>query len=175
MHDCRETHWGGVLSLTGSPFKVKVVDEVNPNKVRCYGPGIEPQGVRKGQPAMFTVDATKAGYAPLEVTTTDQLGATRPAQVQPRGDGTYDVAYFPDVEGPFRVDVKYAGQPVPNSPFQTHILPQFDASRVRVTGDGVKPQGVLASVPVSFTIDTRDAGIADLDVSIQVGALPTSQ
>ena len=54
------------------------------------------------------------------------------------------------------------------SPFQTHILPQFDASRVRVTGDGVKPQGVLASIPVSFTIDTRDAGIADLDVSIQV-------
>ena len=63
-----------MLVCAGSPFKVKVVDEVNPNKVKCYGPGIEPQGVRKGQPAMFTVDATTAGYAPLEVTTTDQLG-----------------------------------------------------------------------------------------------------
>ncbi|ELU02480.1 hypothetical protein CAPTEDRAFT_100274 [Capitella teleta] len=154
-------------NIPGSPFRVQVVDEVNAAKVKCFGPGIEPQGVRKGQPAMFTVDATKAGFAPLEVTTTDQLGATRPAQVQPRGDGTYDVAYFPECEGPFRVDVKYAAKPVPGSPFQTTILPQFDASRVRVTGDGVRPQGVLASMPVSFTIDTRDAGIADLDVAIQ--------
>ena len=54
------------------------------------------------------------------------------------------------------------------SPFQTTVLPTFDASKVKVTGDGVKPTGVPASMPATFTVDTREAGIADLDVLIQV-------
>lgn len=37
-----------------------------------------------------------------------------------------------------------------------------------MTGDGVKPSGVLASIPAKFTIDTREAGTADIDVVIQV-------
>jgi len=54
------------------------------------------------------------------------------------------------------------------SPFKTRILPSFDASKVIVSGDGVRPHGVLASLPTSFVIDTREAGLADLDVVIQV-------
>jgi len=54
------------------------------------------------------------------------------------------------------------------SPFKTRILPSFDASKVVVSGDGVRPRGVLASMPTSFVIDTREAGLADLDVVIQV-------
>ena len=49
------------------------------------------------------------------------------------------------------------------------MLPAFDASKVRVDGPGVK-SSLPASVPVSFTIDTREAGIADLDVVIQVSS-----
>jgi filamin len=153
--------------IPGSPFHVHITDEVNPQRVTCYGPGIEPKGVRKGQPALFTVDATQAGIAPLEVITTDQKAHRRPAQINPRGDGTFDVVYYPDVEGPCKVDVLYAGKPVHDSPFKTQILPSFDASKVVVSGDGVRPRGVLASLPTSFVIDTRDAGLADLDVVIQ--------
>ena len=43
-----------------------------------------------------------------------------------------------------------------------------DASKVKVYGDGVKPTGVLASLPVSFTVDTSQAGIADVDILIEV-------
>ena len=43
-----------------------------------------------------------------------------------------------------------------------------DASKVRVYGDGVKPTGVLASLPVSFTVDTSQAGVADVDILIEV-------
>jgi len=53
---------------------VHITDQVNPQRVHCYGPGIDPKGVRKGQPALFTVDATQAGIAPLEVMTTDHRG-----------------------------------------------------------------------------------------------------
>lgn len=63
-----------VVNIAGSPFHVHITDQVNPSKVRCYGPGIEPKGVRKGQPGIFTVDATEAGVAPLEVVTNDARG-----------------------------------------------------------------------------------------------------
>ena len=51
------------------------------------------------------------------------------------------------------------------------VLPTFDASKVRVSGDGIQPSGVKASIPVSFLIDTREAGYADLDVGIVVSKL----
>ena len=60
--------------VAGSPFHVHITDEVNAQRVHCYGPGIDAKGVRKGQPALFTVDATQAGVAPLDVITTDQRG-----------------------------------------------------------------------------------------------------
>jgi len=40
------------------------------------------------------------------------LGQRRPAQINPRGDGTFDVVYYPDAEGPLKVDVMYGGKPV---------------------------------------------------------------
>jgi len=40
------------------------------------------------------------------------LGHRRPAQINPRGDGTFDVVYYPDAEGPLKVDVMYGGKPV---------------------------------------------------------------
>ena len=98
---------------SGSPFKVRVVDEINPQNVRCFGPGLDPKGVRAGQPAPFTVDASTAGDAPLDVTVTDQLGSKRPAQITPRGDNVYDVVYTTEVEGAAKIDVLYANTHVP--------------------------------------------------------------
>lgn len=53
------------------------------------------------------------------------------------------------------------------SPFQTRILPPFDPKKVKVAGEGVQPTGLLASIPTSFVVDVRDAGTADLDITIQ--------
>lgn len=86
---------------------------VDAKKVKCYGPGIEPMGVKTGAPATFTVDTTEAGEAPLEVTCTDQRGRVQPAQLTPVAEGVVDATYYPVEEGPCKVDVKYANQHVP--------------------------------------------------------------
>ena len=46
-------------------------------------------------------------------------------------------------------------------------MPAHDASKVKVSGPGID-DGVPASLPTEFTVDTTDAGVADLDVAIQV-------
>ena len=42
----------------------------------------------------------------------DQSGQKRPEQINPRRDGTHDVVYYPEVEGPCQVNVMYEGKPV---------------------------------------------------------------
>ena len=42
------------------------------------------------------------------------VGEVKQAQVTMRGNGLYDVEYLPDAEGPCKIDVTYAGHPVPN-------------------------------------------------------------
>ncbi len=48
-------------------------------------------------------------------------------------------------------------------------MPGMDPGKVVVSGNGVQPRGVLASLPTTFLVDARKAGTADLDVMIQVG------
>lgn len=42
-----------------------------PEKVKCFGPGLNPKGIRKGTKAVFSVITAQAGVATLEVVTTD--------------------------------------------------------------------------------------------------------
>ena len=53
---------------------MKIADEINPQKVKCEGEGLNPEGVRNMEPARFMVDATEAGEALLEATVADQMG-----------------------------------------------------------------------------------------------------
>ncbi|XP_033105527.1 filamin-A-like isoform X5 [Anneissia japonica] len=153
--------------IPGSPFKPVIRDVVDPSKVLVSGPGVNPVGVRANVPAPFQVDATKAGKAPLECTILPERAPKEHAQVYDNEDGTFDCSYVPKNEGrKCAVEVKYDGKHVPGSPFNTRVLPQFDASKVKVSGPGVQPSGVLASLPVEFLIDTKEAGEAQLAVSI---------
>ncbi|XP_012939324.2 filamin-A-like [Aplysia californica] len=152
--------------IPGSPFRVGIKNPVNPAKVKCYGPGLDSREVKAGMPATFTVDTTEAGEAPLEVTFTDSTGAKRPAQVTPVEDGIFNATYVPTAEGPCQVEVKYANQQVPNSPFNINAQPGVDASKVKVTGPGISST-TPASLPAAFHVDTREAGEAPLDVFVK--------
>uniref|UniRef100_A0A671Y2Z2 Filamin C n=1 Tax=Sparus aurata TaxID=8175 RepID=A0A671Y2Z2_SPAAU len=151
--------------IPGSPFRVPVKDPVDPSKVKCSGPGLG-AGVRAHVPQTFTVDSTKAGQAPLDVKLYGPSGTVEPVGVKNNGDGTHTVHYTPAQDGPYTVDVKYADQEVPHSPFKVMSQPGHDASKVRASGPGLDTKGVSASLPVEFTIDARDAGEGLLTVQI---------
>ncbi|XP_041835805.1 filamin-B isoform X2 [Melanotaenia boesemani] len=154
----------GGKHIPGSPFSVPVKDEVDSSKVKVSGPGLD-SGVRANIPQSFTVDCRKAGEAPLAVAVTGPKGVREAVEVTDNGDGTHMVSYMPSVEGPYSVSVKYADEDIPRSPFKLRVLPTHDASKVRASGPGLT-SGVLASFPVEFNIDTKDAGQGQLSVLI---------
>lgn len=151
--------------IPGSPFHVAVETPLDATKVKCFGPGVDTdKGIRANEPTSFTIDAKEAGEAPLEVSVTDKLGK-RPADVMKLEDNVYQASYVVPEEGQCQLDVKYGNQHVPKSPFKMPVKPSYDPSKVRVYGPGIGD--VSASLPVSFCIDTSEAGIAELEVSIQ--------
>lgn len=54
----------------GAPLRPKL----NPNRVRAYGPGLEPKGNQVGAPARFTVETFSAGSGTLEITVLNPKG-----------------------------------------------------------------------------------------------------
>uniref|UniRef100_A0A8C3CYC5 Filamin A n=1 Tax=Cairina moschata TaxID=8855 RepID=A0A8C3CYC5_CAIMO len=154
--------YGGV-PVPGSPFQVPVAPPLDPAKVKCAGPGLTAGAVRANVPQSFTVDASKAGVAELDVKVQGPKGVVEPVEVTDNGDGTRTVSYVPSREGPYSISVRYGDEEVPRSPFKVKALPTHDASKVRASGPGLNTTGVPASLPVEFTIDAKDAGEGLLD------------
>jgi len=96
--------------VPGSPFKVPVTTrdgkpKADARKVAAYGPGLEPEKVFPGKPAVFTVDSTATGEAPVQVelNINGKLSAKKPI-ITKKGKGLNDVTYVPPADGkPFDV------------------------------------------------------------------------
>ncbi|XP_016373545.1 filamin-A-like isoform X1 [Sinocyclocheilus rhinocerous] len=155
----------GGQPITGSPFSVPVHDTVDATKVKCQGQGLG-NNVRANIPQVFSVDASKAGVAPLQVRVQGPKGVVEPVEVLDNGDRTHTVSYVPTREGPYSINVLYADEEIPHSPYKLKVLPTHDASKVRASGPGLNTTGVPASLPVEFTIDAKDAGEGLLAVQI---------
>lgn len=104
------------------------------------------------------------------VSLTDSLGRDIPVETTELPNNGFKVAFTPEHVGPVQARVYFGDKELPGGPLKFNVVPgDVDASKVQVTGDGVKPTGVRASLPVSFAVDaTKAGGEADLDVIIQV-------
>ncbi|XP_065372293.1 filamin-A isoform X2 [Calliphora vicina] len=141
----------------GAPLRPKT----NPNRVRAYGPGIEPVGPVVGAPANFTVETFSAGKGDVEVEIITPDGLVEKADVRFNNDKnlTYSISYIPKMEGEHKVMVRFSGRDIPKSPFPVKVEGHAgDASKVKVTGPGVQPLGVVISKPTFFDILTEGAG-----------------
>uniref|UniRef100_H3C9U0 Filamin C n=1 Tax=Tetraodon nigroviridis TaxID=99883 RepID=H3C9U0_TETNG len=150
----------------GAPLRPK---QLFPNKVKAYGPGIEPHGNKVLQPAVFTVDTLEAGSGEVLVYVEDPEGHTEEAKVKPNKDKsrTYTVTYVPKVEGVHKVKVLFAGQDIDKSPYTVNVAKAMgDPSKVHARGPGLDPVGNVANKPTYFDIYTAGAGNGDISVVI---------
>ncbi|XP_071569396.1 uncharacterized protein [Temnothorax nylanderi] len=104
---------------SGAPLRART----NPNRVRAYGPGIEPTGPIVGAPANFTVEIFSAGKGNVDVIVDDPKGNQLPVDIRFNKDRnlTYSVSYTPKTEGPHKVKVLFAGREIPKSPYTVNV------------------------------------------------------
>ena len=99
----------------GAPLRQKV----NEQKVRAYGPGLEPTGVVANAPANFTVETFGAGDGDLAVDVTGPDGSKVPCETVFNNDRklTYSCSYLPESEGDYVVKITFSRKPIPKSPY----------------------------------------------------------
>ncbi|CAL9682624.1 unnamed protein product [Knipowitschia caucasica] len=146
--------------ITGSPFAVEGVMPPDPSKVRAYGPGLE--GGVVGKPAPFAIDTKGAGTGGLGLTVEGPCEAK--IECQDNGDGSCSVSYLPTEPGEYSINILFADQHIPGSPFKASVLPVFDPSKVTASGPGLERGKV--NEDGSFTVDCSKAGEAELTIEI---------
>uniref|UniRef100_A0A3Q2PCJ9 Filamin C n=1 Tax=Fundulus heteroclitus TaxID=8078 RepID=A0A3Q2PCJ9_FUNHE len=146
--------------VPGSPFTVEAVMPPDPSKVRAYGPGL--QGGLVGKPAPFAIDTKGAGTGGLGLTVEGPCEAK--IECQDNGDGSCSVSYLPTEPGEYAINILFADQHVPGSPFKAAVLPVFDPSKVVASGPGLEWGKVNETG--SFTVDCSKAGEAELTIEI---------
>uniref|UniRef100_A0A8C9R1D2 Filamin B n=1 Tax=Scleropages formosus TaxID=113540 RepID=A0A8C9R1D2_SCLFO len=161
--------WAGV-GVANSPFRVNVGKGSHPSKVKVFGPGVERTGLKAGEPTHFTVDCTDAGEGDVSVGIKCDANVVSDKEedidfdIIPNANDTITVKYTPPGAGRYTVKVLFATQEVPVSPFWVKVDPSHDASKVKVDGPGVARTGVESGKPTHFTVFTKGAGKAPLDV-----------
>jgi len=69
---------------------------------------------------------------------------------------TYSCSYIPTVEGQYTVDVKFAGQHIPKSPFIVGVEGKAgDPSKVTASGPGLEQNGVVENSKTHFEVYTK--------------------
>lgn len=116
-------------------FLKKSNNEPDASKVRVYGPGIE-HGVLPLYQSRFVCETKGAGAGQLTVRIRGPKGAFR---VEMARDNTKERSilckYDPTEPGHYRIEVKWSGEHVPNSPFDVIIFDtQFELNRFLQNG-----------------------------------------
>ncbi|KAL5112591.1 Filamin-A [Taenia crassiceps] len=166
----------GKKHIQGSPFMVQAYPvgkmDLNVDKIKAYGPGLQPNGVFKDCLLKFIVDAREidaVGQEPVSAIIKDPEGRRSASNVVNRHDGTYLVSYSTSMEGLHTIEVTYGGVQIPGSPFAVDVSAGFDASRVRAYGPGLEPSGphLMPNMKTEFTVDMSGAGKGGLGLSIE--------
>ncbi|KAG8129894.1 hypothetical protein E2320_016779 [Naja naja] len=161
--------WGGV-NIPNSPYRVNIGAGSHPNKVKVYGPGVAKTGLKAHEPTYFTVDCTEAGQGDVSIGIKCAPGVVGPAEADIdfdiiRNDNdTFTVKYTPRGAGSYTIMVLFADQATPTSPIRIKVEPSHDASKVKAEGPGLNRTGVEMGKPTHFTVNTKPAGKAKLDV-----------
>lgn len=130
------------------------------SQVRAFGPGLK--GGVVGKPAPFTIDTKGAGAGGLGLTVEGPCEAK--IECQDNGDGTCSVAYLPTEPGEYAINILFAEQHIPGSPFKAAVRPAFDPSKVTASGPGLEK--AKAGEPATFTVDCTRAGDGELTIEI---------
>ncbi|KAM6979784.1 LOW QUALITY PROTEIN: filamin B a [Aplochiton taeniatus] len=161
--------WAGT-SVPNSPFRVGVGKGSHPQKVKVFGPGVERSGLKANEPTHFTVDCTEAGEGDVSVGIKCEANMISDKEedvdfdIIPNANDTITVKYIPPGAGRLTIKVLFTDKEIPISPFKVKVEPSHDASKVKAEGPGLAHSGPECGKPTHFTVHSKGAGKAPVDV-----------
>lgn len=177
-------------SIPGSIFTPVFDPPTDASKVKAYGPGLKRDGVKVGDAGDFTIDTRDAGVGAVDVgidgpywrgcspppvspgispapaksgsLKRPKSTAAKP-QISSNNDNTYTVQYNPRKVGKYNINVFFADDTTPTSPYEVNVS---DPSKVKISGAGVVDEADVATLsfsePLEWVVDCTEAGPGDL-------------
>ncbi|XP_050456276.1 filamin-A isoform X1 [Cataglyphis hispanica] len=149
-------------TVPGCPIVTRVSGD---SHVTVSGQALSSAGL--GRQSYLTVSNVAGSLEDLEVNVEGPNGQAVPAQVTDNKDTTCSVAFTPRVVGEHRISVNYRNIPVAGSPFSCKV---YDVAAIKVKD---AKRGVIG-LPVTFLVETSQAGPGNLEVTVNGGRVPTS-
>ncbi|XP_023314002.1 filamin-A isoform X2 [Trichogramma pretiosum] len=149
-------------AVPGSPWKVNIMPSP---KMSVLGDSV--RLVPAGSPAVFELSALGFSSNEIQVQIIRPNGQAVPAQVTDNKDTTCTVSFTPRIVGEHRISVSHRNQPVLGSPFSCKV---YDVAAIKVKD---AKRGVIG-LPVTFLVETSQAGPGNLEVKVNGGRVPTS-
>lgn len=138
--------------IPNSPYGVRISPSSDPKKVRAFGRGLQPTGVRVGDLADFRISTEGAGDGVPQVTILGPGGQNTKFELKSINNSTFDGVYKPTKEGRYRVMITFGGQEIPKSPFDVTVGP-YKESSICAFGPGLS-SGIVNS-PACFVVETN--------------------
>ncbi|XP_040577055.1 filamin-A [Lepeophtheirus salmonis] len=149
--------------VPGAPFTAKI--HTDPNHIEVSGAAIAATAV--GKSSFFTLSNVNGSVEDIEIIIESPTGDHVPALVQDRGGGSFRAEFCPRIAGEHRIYVTFNSEPVPGSPFACKVY-NVNAIQVRECQKGI------VGKPVTFLVETSQAGPGNLEVTVNNGQVPTS-
>ena len=136
--------------IPGSPFKVMVEAPAGGAKAcRASGPGLD--HAVAGEPCRFTVITRDAGPGGLAVAVEGPAKAE--IQCHDNGDGSCDITWYPVEPGEYTVHIRFADEPIPDSPFTVMVAPADAGSAMSMAQ--FKEQDLKVGQAASFAVQMK--------------------
>ncbi len=199
-------------TIPGSAFTPVFKPITDASKVKAYGPGLECNGIKIGDPGDFVIDTQEAGAGAVDVvidgpywkgrSPTPVMSSPSPtpgggpspahrvkspsgslprrrvssaASAKPHitsnNNDTYNVKYNPRRVGTYKINVYFADQAIPESPYTVNIT---NPEKVKISGPGTVPEGTedevqlvsMTKTPLVWTVDCTEAGPGKLEATL---------
>ena len=152
-------NWGR-SSISGSPFKVRVVPASDASKVRADGPGLRASGIALGRETAFTVRTHDAGQGSVLV----RLHGVKDSflirlERDPKDPRVLHAKYTPNEVGNYEVTILWDDVHIPGSPFLVPILDLHGQRQTRKQpskSDGSPPGKKVVKVTKKESMVYRD-------------------
>ncbi|CAB1315690.1 unnamed protein product, partial [Coregonus sp. 'balchen'] len=151
-------------SAEGGPLDVKVKKTGDGVYVCSYTPITAVKHTVAITWAGVSVPNSPFRVRPPQYNVPDQNEEDVDFDIIPNANDTITVKYIPPGAGRLTIKVLFTDQEIPVSPFRVKVEPSHDASKVKAEGPGVAPLGVECGKPTHFTVHTKGAGKAPVDV-----------
>lgn len=147
------------IPISPKPIEIIIMPAAAGKEICVHGLGL--YQARVGKTTSFAIDTNGRAAREFDVVVSGPGGQALPVRCYQTKGGHLQAEFTVQKPGKCKVDVLHQSKPLPGSPF---ICEAYDSSKAKLM---TIPKANLAiNHPISFMLNTKEAGDADVDVSV---------